>query len=125
MRDDEDEVIVMDKMSNGGGEVEGGFTEKIIGDVKDDAVNTVNNEGWNGGDKAKGEKEVTGLFPKMLYSLINNESDDIITWACHDKAFKVVDVKGLELVLKKYFRHQVRVGAKRRQHIAGNISRPL
>ena len=51
--------------------------------------------------------EVVGLFPKMLYTLIEKEDDSIIKWTNEGVAFRVFSPRKLEMILKKYFRHEV------------------
>ena len=53
------------------------------------------------------QTEVVGLFPKTLYTMIEKEDDSIIEWMDEGAAFRVTSPRGLELILKKYFRHKV------------------
>ena len=43
----------------------------------------------------------------MLYTMIEKEDDSIIEWMDEGAAFRVTSPRGLELILKKYFRHKV------------------
>lgn len=59
--------------------------------------------------KAKAKKTSSNkwFFPSKLYALLDDPRNyEIIRWMDHGRSWKIVDRKGLNGVLQKYFKHE-------------------